>query len=104
MKPGRHDIRHQVLITGAELHELQRHTALMAESFGLDRRIEEYRGTRPLGLYRWDLECLLEVMGTALVDRRTYPSQDAPGYQALNALNARVQAEYDAHYGDEQSG
>ena len=24
--------------------------------------------------------------------------------KALNALNARVQAEYDAHYGDEQSG
>ena len=104
MKPGRHDIRHQVLITGAELDELQRHTALMAESFGLDRRIEEYRGRRPLGLYRWDLECLLEVMGTALADRRTYPSQDAPGYRALNILNARLQAEYEAHYGGERSG
>jgi len=56
MKPGRHDIRHQVLIADAELRELKRHTPLMAESFSLDRRIEEYRGTRPLGLYRWDLE------------------------------------------------
>ena len=99
MKPGRHDVRHQVLIAGAELRELQRHTALMAESFGLDRRVEEYRGTRPLGLYRWDLECLLAVLDVALTDRRKYPSQDAPDHQALNALNARLQAEYEAHYG-----
>jgi hypothetical protein len=93
-----------VLITGAELYELQRHTSMMAESFGLDRRIDEYRGTRPLGLYRWDLECLLDVMGAALADRRTYPSQDGPGYRALSTLNARLRAEYDAHYGGERSG
>src|SRR4051812_23224775 len=103
MKPGRHDIRHQVLITGAELRELQRHIALMADGFGLDRRIEEYRGTRPLGLYRWDLECLLAVLRTALADRRKYPSHDVPEYRALNTLNARLQAEYEAHYG-ERSG
>ncbi len=103
MKPGRHDIRHQILIAGAELHELQQHTVWMAESFGLDRRIEKYRGTRPLSLYRWDLDCLLAVLDAALADRRTYPSQDAPGYQALNALNARLQAEYEAHY-DKLSG
>jgi hypothetical protein len=98
MKPGRHDVRYQVLITGAELHELQRHTALMAESFGLDRRIEAYRGIRPLSLYRWDLECLLAALGIALADQRRYPSPDAAGYQALQALNTRLQAEYDAHY------
>ena len=98
MNPGRHDIRHQVLIADAELRELKRHTPLMAESFSLDRRIEEYGGTRPLGLYRWDLECLLAVLDMALADRRKYPSRDAPDYQALNALNARLQAEYEAHY------
>jgi hypothetical protein len=98
MKPGRHDIRHQVLITGAELHELQRHTTLMAESFGLDRRIEAYRGTRPLSFYRWDLESLLAVLSIALADQRTYSSPEAAGYQALQALNTRLQAEYDAHY------
>jgi hypothetical protein len=102
MKPGRHDIRHQVLITGAELHELQRHTALMAESFGLDRRIEAYRGTRPLSLYRWDLECLLAALRIALADQRRYSSPGAAGYQPLHALNMRLQAEYDAHY-DERS-
>ena len=98
MKPGRHDVRYQVLITGAELHELQRHTALIAESFGLDRRIEAYRGIRPLSLYRWDLECLLAALGIALADQRRYPSPDAAGYQVLQTLNTRLQAEYDAHY------
>jgi len=98
MKPGRHDLRHRVLITGAELHELQRYTALMAESFGLDRRIEAYRGIRPLSLYRWDLECLLAALGSALADQRSYPSPAAAGYQVLQTLNTRLQAEYDAHY------
>ena len=44
MKPGRRDIRHKVLITGDELRELKRHTGSMAEAFGLDRKIEAYKG------------------------------------------------------------
>ena len=53
MKPERRDIPHKVLITGDELRELKRHTGSMAEAFGLDRKIESYKGTRPLTLYRW---------------------------------------------------
>jgi hypothetical protein len=55
---------HQVLIEGAELHELKKLD--LAESFGLDRRIEQYQGKRPLGLYRWDLEGLLAALSLAL--------------------------------------
>ena len=51
MKPGRRDIRHKVLITGDELRELKRHTGSMAEAFGLDRKIEVYKGSRPITLY-----------------------------------------------------
>ncbi len=43
----------------------------MAEAFGLDRRIEAYSGKRPIGLYRWDLNCLLAVMALALSERET---------------------------------
>ena len=62
MKPGRRDIRHKMLITGDELRELKRHADSMVEAFGLDRKIESYKGTRPITLYRWDLECLMDVI------------------------------------------
>jgi hypothetical protein len=48
----------------------------MAEAFGLDRRIEAYSGKRPIGLYRWDLDCLLAVMDLALKDLRAYPEKN----------------------------
>ena len=38
-----------ILITGEELEELQKHTWSMVEAFGLDRRIEQYKGKRPIG-------------------------------------------------------
>ena len=57
MKPGPRDHRHKLLICGDELRELKRHTYAMAEAFGLDAKIERYKGTRPITLYRWDLEC-----------------------------------------------
>ncbi len=97
MKPGSNDSQLQVLIAGAQLDELKKHTGLLVESFGLDRRVEQYRGRRPLGLYRWDLECLLDVLDLVLADRGEYPSQEALGYQALNALSIRLRAAYDAH-------
>ncbi len=59
MKPYSGDIKYDVLIEGEELEELKMCTGAMAESFGLDRRIEKYEGKRPIGLYRWDIECLV---------------------------------------------
>ena len=64
MRPGKYDREHQVLIKGAELRELKELD--LAESFGLDRRIERYQGKRPLGWYRWDLEALLGAVSLAL--------------------------------------
>ena len=98
MKPGRNDRKHQILIAGAELDELQRHTWMMAESFGLDRRIERYQGKRPIGLYRWDLECLIAAMESALADPKEYPSHTSPRYLALQSLCERVKQEYDEAY------
>ena len=40
MRPGKYDRKHQLPITGAELRELKELD--LAESFGLDRRIERY--------------------------------------------------------------
>ena len=49
MRPGSKDKRYYILITGQELIELKKYTYLMAEAYGLDRKIENYKGTRPIG-------------------------------------------------------
>ena len=75
----------------------------MAEAFGLDRKIEAYKGTRPITLYRWDLECLMDVIETELNDPREYPDRVSPEYLALKRLGERLRTEYDRHYGDERT-
>ncbi len=90
MKPGKYDRKISILITGLELDELQRYVWMMAESFGLDRRIENYQGKRPIGLYRWDIECLTAVMDSALEDHKYYPSKTKKEYLALAELRDRL--------------
>ena len=53
----------------------------MAEAFGLDRKIENYQGKRPIGFYRWDLDCLDDVISMAVDDTKEYP--DKSGIPAL---------------------
>jgi hypothetical protein len=96
MKPGSRDRKASILITGLELDELQRFIGLMAESFGLDRRINYYQGVRPIGLYRWDIECLIEVINSVLEDPEYYPTQDSPEFQAIKNLRDRLQVEENA--------
>src|SRR5579884_1969179 len=103
MKPGSRDHRHRLLIGGDELRELKRHAGAMAEAFGLDRKIKNYKGTRPLTLYRWDLDCLMDVIDLALRDKRDYPDRSAPGYLALKRLGERLRQEYDSVYGHEEA-
>ncbi|MGE0132321.1 MAG: hypothetical protein AB7U82_29920 [Blastocatellales bacterium] len=90
MKPGSKDKQYRILITGRELEELQQFTWQMAESFGLDRRIENYRGKRPIGLYSWELDCLDAVINSALEDNRVFPQKAGPGYEALQQLSERL--------------
>ena len=98
MKPGHRDHRHKLLICGDELRELKRHVYAMAEAFGLDAKIDKYKGTRPITLYRWDLECLMDVIDVALDDEEDYPDKSAPEFQALRSLGERLHKEYDDTY------
>lgn len=98
IKPGKRDIKINVLITGKELNELKKHTWEMAESFGLDNRIDRYQGKRPLGLYQWDFECLIDVLSMSLNDPKEYPSKDSPEYHSLNNLYIRLRNEYEKTY------
>ena len=95
VKPGSKDRKASILITGLELDELQRFAWMMAESFGLDRRIAKYQGLRPIGLWRWDIECLVDVIDSVLNDPEYYPIQGSPEHQAIKTRRDRLQAEND---------
>jgi len=95
MKAGKNDRKHQVLIAGAELRELQRLD--MPDSLGLDRRIERYQGKRPIGLYRWDLDGLLATLSLVVEGRD--PLVSPKGMVTLKTLHDRLQVVYDAAYG-----
>ena len=58
MKAGPKDKQYKILITGQELEELKRFTWSMVEVFGLDNKIEKYKGKRPICFYSWDLDCV----------------------------------------------
>ena len=94
MKPGKRDKKYDILITGKELQELKRYGYSMAESFGLDRRVMLYQGKRPLGLYRWDIECLLDTISDEIQRSSNYPSQESEEYQAFSNLQRRLQDIY----------
>ena len=98
MKPGSKDIKINLLIAGEELSELQRHTELMLEAYGLDTKIERYKGKRPIGFYRWDLDCLIDVIHIALDDAEDYPDKNTTGYNALKNLLGRLEDEYRKNY------
>ena len=94
MKPGTKDIKLEILISGKELSELQRHSWQMVEAFGLDRRIEKYQGKRPIGLYSWDFDCILAVIENVLDDPTEYPDKKDEGYIALKSLFDHLKGEY----------
>jgi hypothetical protein len=98
MKPGPRDIKFEMLIAGEELTELKRHTWQMGEAYGLVSRIERYQGKRPIGLWRWDMECLIDVLDLVLHDPREYPSNDSRGYQILLRLRNRLLDRYRTTY------
>ena len=98
IKPGKYDFPCSVLITGLELQELHKHTYLMCESYGLDKRLEQYKGKRPIRLYRWDFECILDTLECVLLDVDDYPDHDAPGYVALKRLKEGLQEIYRKEY------
>ena len=100
MKPRKCDIPIRVRISGIQLKELQKYTGDMCEAYGLDNKIEGYKGTRPISFYRWDLDCILDVLDMALSDKANYPNRDCPSYLELNALRADLKQEYKNTYDD----
>ena len=90
MKLGSKDRPYKILITGQELIELKKLGENIFEAFGLERRIENYKGKRPIGFYRWDLDCLEMATEEALYNIRKDPEPSGPGYEALKNLHERI--------------
>jgi hypothetical protein len=63
LKQGKNDIKVYIKFETEELELLQENTWQMAESFGLDSRIDNLTGKRKVGFYSWDLDCLESVVG-----------------------------------------
>ena len=89
MKPGKNDKRYKIRITGLELEVLHRLTYMMCEAYGLDRKIEAYKGTRSITLYSWDLDCLEAVTANALRDPAREGIKKAAELVALKRLDER---------------
>lgn len=90
MKPGKNDKRYKIRISGEELTELHRLSYLMCEAFGLDRKIEAYKGTRAITLFAWDLDCLEDVVASALRDDTDGTRPNPTGRAALIRLAERL--------------
>jgi hypothetical protein len=71
----------------------------MIEAYGLDSKIENYKGTRPISLYSWDLDCILDIVSMMLDDELEYPDKADEGYVALNQLYERLKTAYKETYG-----
>ncbi len=98
MKPGSADKKIDVLISGLELAELKKHTWQMAETFGLDGRIIGYRGKRPIGLYRWDIEFLIELIEYLLSDKTEYPDSRSDENKRLNNILNDLREKYKENF------
>jgi hypothetical protein len=99
MKPGKRDIPIKIKISGRQLSELQKHTWKMIEAFGLDTKIDNYKGVRPISFYSWDLDCILDVLSMALHDEKEYPEKKDEGYVRLQELYMTLKKTYKETYG-----
>jgi hypothetical protein len=61
--------------------------------------VQRYEGKRPIGLYRWDLECLLATLSLELEERVQPPRLRRKDIGALRSLHDRLRTEYDSAYG-----
>jgi hypothetical protein len=99
MKPGKNDIPVKIKISGRQLSELQKHTWQMCEAYGLDTKIDNYKGIRKISFYSWDLDCVLDVLSMVLDDQEEYPDKEDVEYTKLHDLYVVLKKSYKETYG-----
>ena len=98
MKPGKNDIPIKIKIEGRQLEELQKHTWGMSEAYGLDTRVGNYKGKKPISFYQWDLDCIDGLLDYVLNDEKLYPDKQDEGYVILHELYETLQQAYKTTY------
>ena len=101
MKPGKRDLKYTLLIQGDELKAMKIVCAEMPECFGLDRRIANYQGTRPIGFYRWDLDALVDTFEHEIKrPSKPFGRRPAPDPVFVLSLHARLKVLHDSSYAE----
>jgi len=102
IKPGPGDKKFYLHVTQDEADELVFHAFDLVECFGLDRRISKYKGKRPLGLYRWDIEALYEVYSSILENDpdHDYADKQSDEYRAMRSLVDKLRKLYNEAFKD----
>ena len=98
MKPGRNDIKTNLLIQGDELNAIQNICYIFSECFGLDSRIANYKGKRPLGLYQWDYECLISGLDYVVNNEKGKQGVSSSDSEILRNLLERINEIYSKAY------
>jgi hypothetical protein len=98
MKPGKNDIKTKFLIQGDELDAIQEICYVFTECFGLDTRISNYKGKRPLGLYQWDYECLIAGLDYIVNNERGREGLSQKDLDLLRKLLERINIVYSKAY------
>lgn len=93
MKPWSKDKRKYILITGLELEELQEYARDMTETFWLDRKIANYKWIRPIWLWNWDIEYLIDLI-YIIFRQWDYPDKNNSWYLAMKNLEKRLKELY----------
>lgn len=94
MKPGKNDKKTNLLIQGDELDAIQEICFVFTECFGLDSRVANYKGRRPLGLYQWDYECLISGLDYIVNSERGKRQVSADDLALLGRLLERIRQTY----------
>ena len=71
----------------------------MIEAFGLDTKVYNYKGVRPISFYRWDLDCIIDVLDMALEDKKEYPDKEDEEFIKLKELCDYLKKLYKEAYG-----
>jgi hypothetical protein len=102
IKPGTHDRKYYLLLTKEETDELVWNSSDLIECFGLDKRIAKYKGKKPLGLYRWDIEALYEIYNSILDNDpdNEYFDKESSQYITMRNLVQKIKILYDEAFKD----
>jgi hypothetical protein len=102
LTPGSNDRKYYLTFNEDEVEKLVYHAEELVECFGLNAKIRKYKGKRPIGLYRWDIEALYYTYSYLLEKdfEGLYKDKKSPDYQAMQSLVNKLKGYMDKAFSD----